>query len=152
MLEFFSRKPDTIIVPKGCHLTPIPLEEEVSSLSAILLDPEYYSFIHAGKRIVEGLPILSPEYLILMKVKAWLNYSSMENGANNAKKHKHDIIRLSQLLSFNTRISLSQAISQDLRSFLFELKQNPPDLKSLGLKNQILEIILKLLENIYLDL
>ena len=66
MLELFSRKPDVITIPKDCHLTPIPLEEEISSLSAILLDPEYYSFIHTGKRIIFDLPILSPEYLILV--------------------------------------------------------------------------------------
>jgi hypothetical protein len=32
-LELFSRLPDVIKVPEGCHLTPIPLSEEVASLS-----------------------------------------------------------------------------------------------------------------------
>ena len=150
MLELFSRKPDTIMVPKGCHLTPLPQEEEISSLSAILLDPEYYSFIQAGKRIIDGLPTLCPEYLILMKVKAWLNHcSTSKNGAHNAKKHKNDILRLSQLLSFNTQIFVPRAISQDLHYFLLELKQNPPDLRSLGLKNQTLETTQRLLETVY---
>ena len=85
-----------------------------------------------------------------MKIKAWLNYSSaFTNGSHNAKKHKHDILRLSQLLSLDTKIPISKTISQDLHSFLLELKRNPPDLKSLGLKNQTLETIERFLETIY---
>jgi hypothetical protein len=47
MLEIFSRKPDTLILAEDSHLTPIPVEEDISSLSAILLDDDYYQFIHA---------------------------------------------------------------------------------------------------------
>jgi hypothetical protein len=36
MLELFSRAPDVLEPAKGSHLTPIPMEEEVSSLSAIV--------------------------------------------------------------------------------------------------------------------
>ena len=38
MLELFSRQPDVLQVADGSHLTPLPVEEDVSSLSAILLD------------------------------------------------------------------------------------------------------------------
>jgi hypothetical protein len=44
-LEFFSRKPDILTLKDGSHLTPIPTDAEVSSLSAILLDDTYYEFI-----------------------------------------------------------------------------------------------------------
>jgi hypothetical protein len=45
MLELFSRRPDVLQVAEGSHLTPIPLGEDISSLSAILLDNDYYDFI-----------------------------------------------------------------------------------------------------------
>ena len=45
MLELFSRQPDNFEMPQDAQLTPIPMDEEVSSLSAILLDGEYYQFI-----------------------------------------------------------------------------------------------------------
>ena len=48
MLELFCRAPDGIKLAEGSHLTPIPLEEAVASLSAILLDDEYYAFICEG--------------------------------------------------------------------------------------------------------
>ncbi len=48
MLELFSRVPDGLsFVPPG-HLTPIPMDEQISSLSAILLNDEYYQFVLAG--------------------------------------------------------------------------------------------------------
>ena len=56
MLELFSRAPDLLSVAEGSHLTPIPLSDEVSSLSAILLDADYYGWIQAGKRMIGDLP------------------------------------------------------------------------------------------------
>ena len=48
MLELFSRKPDLLDLQEETHLTPIPVDEALSSLSAILIDDEYYdlSLIH----------------------------------------------------------------------------------------------------------
>lgn len=50
MLELFSRIPDGLdFVPPG-HLTPIPMDEQISSLSAILLDRDYYQFVMEGRK------------------------------------------------------------------------------------------------------
>ena len=64
MLELFSRVPDMLHVAEGSHLTPLPMEEEVSSLSAILLDAGYYEFIRAGCKETDGLPWVAAEHLI----------------------------------------------------------------------------------------
>ena len=37
-IELLSKYPDVLGVPTGFHLTPIPVGEEIPSLSAILLD------------------------------------------------------------------------------------------------------------------
>jgi hypothetical protein len=58
MLELFSRKPDALILHDDSHLVPIPMDDEVASLSAILLDDDYYHFIHAGKQEAGGLPVV----------------------------------------------------------------------------------------------
>jgi hypothetical protein len=42
MLELFSRTPDALHLSDEAHLTPIPVDEGQSSLSAILLDDGYY--------------------------------------------------------------------------------------------------------------
>ncbi|HEY5101421.1 MAG TPA: hypothetical protein VII70_01455 [Steroidobacteraceae bacterium] len=50
MLELFCRAPDGIILVPGAHLTPIPVDEAVASLSAILLDKDYYDeFVISGR-------------------------------------------------------------------------------------------------------
>lgn len=52
MLELFSRQPNDVLLRDGDILTPIPVDDETSSLSAILLDDDYYHFLHSGKREV----------------------------------------------------------------------------------------------------
>lgn len=154
MLELFSRKPDSITLFKDSHLTPIPLDEEISSLSAILLDEEYYPFIQEGKCKIDGLSVLRSEYLIPLKARAWLNLSALSNtdaavDEKNVRKHKNDIIRLYQLLTITTRIHLPAIIKQDMKKFLQELKKNPPDLKMLGLKHTRLDDLIANLDQVY---
>lgn len=141
MLELFSRKPEAIKLSKNSHLTPIPVDEEISSLSAILLDEDYYRFIHAGKYSIEGLSVVAPGYLIPLKARAWLDLSERSNiGAlvdrGDIRKHKNDVLRLYQLLSAEHRMILPQSIKADMRKFIEHLKNCAPiDLKDLGIKN-----------------
>ena len=70
MLELFSRQPDVLQVAEGSHLTPLPLEEDISSLSAILLDNDYYDFIRTGRQEIDGLPMVGASRLIALKARA----------------------------------------------------------------------------------
>jgi hypothetical protein len=64
MIELFARVPDALRPIEHGQLTPIPLGEAISSLSAILLDDDYYGFIMSGRREVEGLPWVGEDRLI----------------------------------------------------------------------------------------
>ena len=75
MLELFSRIPDTLHLSDDAHLTPIPMGEAQSSLSAILLDDGYYNFIHGTKIDSDGIPIVPPEIIVPLKARAWLDLS-----------------------------------------------------------------------------
>ena len=70
MLELFSRQPDVLQVAEGSHLTPLPVEEDASSLSAILLDNDYYNFIRAGRQEIDGLPWVGAAQLVALKARA----------------------------------------------------------------------------------
>ena len=48
MIELFTRRLDDIILPETANLTPLPMDDEISSLSAILLDSDYYEFLKRG--------------------------------------------------------------------------------------------------------
>ena len=123
MLELFARALDGLLLAEDSQLTPIPLDETVSSLSAILLDDAYYAFIMAGRRSVDGLPWVGEDRLIPLKAIAWLDLTARkEQGAKidakDVRKHLNDVLRLSQLLTPTTRIALDQKISDDMARFL----------------------------------
>jgi len=156
MLELFSRTPDRVKLSGNGHLTPIPINEDVASLSAILLDDDYYHFIHSGKIISDGLSILNVTHLIPIKARAYIDLSHRKKSGESIddrdiRKHKNDLIRLFQLLSPTLRIDLMPSIQKDFRTFLNEMKTDSSiDYKSLGLKNINAHKMVAVLEKIYL--
>ena len=102
--ELFARVPDRLdFIPPG-HLTPIPMDEEVSSLSAILLDNDYYDFVLSGRHHRHGMPSwIGEDRLIPLKALAWLEMNERvhQGAAIKAKeisKHLDDVVQLSALL------------------------------------------------------
>ena len=141
MLELFSRTPNAVKFFGEGHLTPIPVNESVASLSAILLDEGYYHFIHSGKREIDGLSILDATHLIPLKARAYIDLADRKCAGGNIdekdiRKHKNDVIRLYQILSSNKLVKLPTSIKKDMQFFLHNLKNDKSvDCKSLGLKN-----------------
>ena len=154
MLELFARKPDMLDLAEGAHLTPIPVDEEISSLSAILLDDAYYAFLHSGKRTIEDIPVVGPEHLIPLKARAWLDLTKRKEagGAIDAKsiaKHKNDVFRLYRVLDPAIKIGIPKEIRDDMRAFLDAMVSEQVDLKNLEIKGQSLGSILGELRRIY---
>jgi hypothetical protein len=58
MIELFART--KYILKNDDALTPIQLDDSVSSLSAILLNNSYYEALLQGRDIIDGLSILKP--------------------------------------------------------------------------------------------
>ena len=144
MLELFSRTPDALTLHEGSHLTPIPIAEEVSSLSAILLNEDYYHLILAGRRIVDGSPVVGQEYLIPLKARAWLELNAVRDAgtpihSNDINKHRSDVFKLYQLLTPDTRIQLPESVREDLLRFLdLAEEQQAVNLAGIGLRNTTL--------------
>lgn len=122
MIELFSGRVDAIELPEDAVLTPLPLDDEISSLSAILMDADYYQFLREGKTVLNDIPVLDAAHLIPFKAKAWLDLTERNrNGehvdSKNIRKHKNDVFRLSILLTSDIRVILSAAIRSDLEKF-----------------------------------
>lgn len=155
MLELFSRKPEGLSLAPGSNLTPIPIDEEVASLSAILLDDAYYRFIQEGKTEIDQLALIDAAHLVPMKARAWLDLRAQRaSGApvdtHDIAKHKRDIFRLYQLLSAETRIALPDSIKLDMHEFCDQVESDGPiELKSLGLRNTTVADVLTNLTEIY---
>ena len=155
MIELFSRRSEMIKLPEEAHLTPLPLDEEVASLSAILMDEEYYQFLLEGRIVLDGLPILDAGHLIPFKMRAYLDLTARrENGesvdSKNIRKHKNDVLRLSMLLTGDTRIAVSEEIYMDIRRFLDEAGSLQIDVKQLGIRNQSQAAVLEKIRSTYI--
>lgn len=156
LIELFSRKPDTILLPENAVLSPLPMEDSISSLSAILLDADYYEFLKQGRIPVQDVTILDAVHLIPFKAKAWLDLSDRKKAgepvdSRDIKKHKNDIFRLAQLLSHDQEklSDLPDAINADMQHFIEKMASDTIDLKQLGIRGQTKESILDELLRIY---
>ncbi len=147
MLELFCRAPDGMKLAEGSRLTPILLDEAVTSLSAILLDDEYYAFIVEGRKESDGLPWVGEDRLIPLKASAWLDLNSRHAKGETVdtktiRKHANDVMRLAQLLTPEARIPIAARIGDDLKRFLDGLAVDRSlDPSSLKLSNTVAEIV-----------
>ena len=123
MIELFSRRPGGMSLPEDMVLTRIPVDDDVISLSAILLNDAYYAALQAAKKKVDGVTIIDEGLLIPFKARAFLDLTErLEAGrdvhGNDIRKHRNDVFRLVQLLPQDASLELPQPIRQDLYSFV----------------------------------
>ncbi len=131
MLELFSRKPDDLDMTGAPEIIPIPGEDDVSSLSAILMDDAYYKIVRDNVQEEDGLPMLRPEGLILLKARAWLDLTERRDqggvDSRDIKKHRTDVFRLSQLLTPAEPVSVPANVHEDLLRFLDHFPEDSVD-------------------------
>lgn len=148
MIELFCRSDFELREMTG--ITPIHIDDSVSSLSAILLDDNYYRALLNGKVVADGLSVLRPEYLILFKAKAYLDLKQRkERGetvdSNDIKKHKKDVLRIAAELMLENVENLPASVKSDIDAFINSLEKEPFDdnsLKNYGLKNdEVIEVL-----------
>jgi hypothetical protein len=152
MLELFSRRIVSLNLKEEFTCTPIPATDELSSLSAILLNDGYYSLITTNIKKTGDIAVVNPECLIALKAKAFLDLRERkEKGeridTNNINKHKKDVFRIAQMFSDENHCEVDRNILTDLRQFVKIVKEEPPDLKQMGIKeipfDEILDSICK---------
>ena len=90
--EWFKENGDQYVIIGGtaCDilmtdavLTPLSMDDDISSLSAILLDEDYYEFLKQGKVTVAGVTVLDAAYLIPFKAKAWIDLTDRKTGGEH---------------------------------------------------------------------
>ena len=121
--------------------------EGIGSVSAILLDKDYYEFVISGRREIVGLPWVGEDRLIPLNAVAWLDMKQRaERGevidARDIRKHANDVLRLSQLLAPDTRIQAAGKIIADLSRFLDAiLAEGDINPGALGLRGTLAELV-----------
>lgn len=149
MIELFCRSDFELKNAEG--ITPIHIDDEISSLSAILLDDDYYKALLDGKVVRNGLSVLRPESIILFKAKAYLDLMERKKAggtvdSSDIKKHKKDILRIASEFMLEKAIGLPVSVNKDIHMFIDSLEQDPFDqnsLKMYRLKNDDIVALLK---------
>lgn len=146
-IELFSRIPDLLTPIEKGRYTPIPADEDLSSLSAILMDDDYYTFTKVQAVIHDNFSRANEVALICLKAKAYLDLSERRaNGEDinrrKIRKHRQDIFVLAATLRKDSNLALPGSILNDLKSFIEEMEDNPPDIKQ-ALKNAKINTSLK---------
>jgi hypothetical protein len=131
-VELFTRVADLLDLEDDAHLAPIPVDDNISSLSAILMNDVYYHFTLEHAIVEEGVHIANIGALICLKVKAFLDMSEMkekgeEISTKNIRKHKTDVFRLAVMLTAEDKFNLPESIKKDMAQFIGIVKGDLPD-------------------------
>ena len=151
MLELFARKADFLPEKQEGHLTPIPAGEEASCLSGILLDQTYYDFVMSNRREIDGVTVLEPIALIILKAVAWLDLTvKKEQGDTHAygkdiSKHKNDIARIVATIPVRD-YALPDVIKGKMREFMARYADAEIDVSALGVPLNAADIKQRLAE------
>ena len=151
-IELFSRMP-------GYHLSvvegiiPIHIDDDVSSLSAILLNDDFYYFMMEGRKVINDIGILDAEHIIPFKMFAWLDLKRRKQSGEHVnekdlKKHKNDVFRLLQIVPLGTKVESRGLVKESISQFLIDVKSEELRLKEMGLPFEKEEAIV-LLQGIY---
>ena len=124
-IDLFSRKP-------GYHLEleagiiPVHIDDNTSSLSAILLNDDFYQFMMTGRRVIDGIGVLGAEYLIPFKMYAWINLLDRKRAGEHVnekdlRKHKYDVFRLLQIVTADSKIESTGLVNESIHKFIDEI-------------------------------
>ena len=110
-------------------MTPIPVGEDVSSLSAILMDEEFYHFALAHSTMEDELHVADTVGLICLKMKAYLNLSEQEPPAHSSdiRKHMSDVFKLMASGYIADPIELSGNMKKDAAAFVAKMESLMPN-------------------------
>lgn len=151
-IELFSRNPGYHLEADS-EIVPIHIDDDTSSLSAILLNDDYYNFMLVGRRTIMGLSVLCAEYLIPFKMYAWLDLKSRKIHGEHVndkdlRKHKNDVFRLLQIVPNGIKVVTEGLVKEKTQEFLSEILKDNVDCAALGLPFSFAEAI-RLLQEIY---
>ena len=152
-IELFSRKSDYHLEADS-SIIPIHIDDELSSLSAIMLNDDFYNFMLEGRIQRDGVSILKAAYLVPFKMFAWLNL--LEDKAQgrhvnekDLRKHKNDVFHLLQIIPADESVSVKGDVAETVDRFSTRIVSENIVFSDLGI-NTTMEQELNAIREIYL--
>lgn len=156
-IELFARNTGILNLPPDAHIEPISVGEDLSSLSAILMDDDYYAFTIEHSRNIDDIHVASPEALICLKAKAYTEMMDRKAegeqvDSRDIEKHKKDVFRLIAMLPQDSHFTLPEKLKNDMNDFYQRVGELPNSdfFKNAGLRGLDAERLLELINTAFL--
>ena len=145
-IELLSRHPEILGERSGFHIEPIPTGEDLSSLSAIIMDDDYYQLTLEHSVLNDGLRVADFKALVCLKAKAYLNLvadreAGIHRNTKDIKKHRSDVMKLTAGDPNPSIIVVGDRIARDIQDFISKvdvLEQRTALKSSLGVDDVLL--------------
>ena len=158
MIELLSRHPDALGEPKGLVIEPLPIDGELSSLSAIIMDDDYYQFTIEHSRLTDDIRHADSAALIALKARAYLNLlQDKQNGkhvnSKDIKKHRSDVLK-NVVIMTEDEVPAPASIVECVKEFVISIRNDWAELanplaKSLDQNTEFVDALLEQLENLF---
>lgn len=160
MIELLSRHPDILGEPKGLSIEPLPLDEDTSSLSAIIMDDDFYYFTIDHSKVTNGLRHADSAALIALKSRAYLNLlqdkaAGKHVNSKDIKKHRSDILK-NVVIMEDSKIPAPESIVACIKEFVASIRNDwstlsEPLAKALDQDVSFVEALLEQLERLFVN-
>jgi len=150
-IELFASEEYGIELNEGQRIIPIDPEEGLYSLSAIMLDREYFDMIKNNIEEIDGIPYSNTLATILLKMSAV--YDLYHRGDDKWKKHRRDILKLTLLLTGEERLVLKGRMIQDVEFFKELVKKLTPKVIKQIVGNNVVvdkDIVINTIEEVFI--
>ncbi|PCJ54823.1 MAG: hypothetical protein COA70_03780 [Planctomycetota bacterium] len=126
--------------PDGRIIGLMPVGEDLSDLSVILLDEDMLHVVVEQRQVLAGVSCLKPFGLILLKARAYQDLLGRRQAgervhSSDIRKHRNDVFRMAALLAPGHDFTAPKSTRSDLLRFLDEVEDDvethPPILASL---------------------
>jgi hypothetical protein len=151
-IEILSRHSDLLGEPSDFHIGPIP-DDENHSLSAIIMDDDFYDFTFHQANEEDGLMVANNLALIVLKMNAYLNLlaeraAGHQVNSDDIKKHRSDVLKLVAAGIYPEPVKVKAKFMSVLNDFLSEVPQHKQSLKdALGTTQEQIDAFLDVLRN-----
>ena len=158
MIELLSRHSDALGEPKGLIIEPLPTDEDISSLSAIIMDDDYYHFTIKHSRLTDGIRHADSAALIALKTRAYLNLLEDKKAGKHVntkdiKKHRSDVLK-NIVITEDAAIEAPTAIVECIKEFVTSIRNDWSELanplaKALDQDEDFVNALLEQLNNLF---
>ena len=126
------------------------------------MDEDYYNLVTVNRESMDGVSVVTPPCLIILKMRAWLDLTrrrdeGMSVDSKEINKHRSDVFKLTVLLESGKQLVVPAAIHEHIGSFLNEFPAESSEWQAIrdasGLKRDMpnAEVLLDLLRGYFVS-